>query len=143
MADIDQTDDLDNGTIATPLSNPYEKIKCSFTAKDLKNPVLTKRLIYENDDLKRKVTQLEQTERNYHQQKEIIARYKEREKRNWVYEVFKNFFMTISGAFFGLTTHDFSKDNPFNLPMLVLGLVILIGAILSYYLPDIRKKEEA
>ena len=99
MADIDQTDDLDNGTIATPLSNPYEKIKCSFTAKDLKNPVLTKRLIYENDDLKRKVTQLEQTERNYHQQKEIIARYKEREKRNWVYEVFKNFFMTISGVF--------------------------------------------
>ena len=50
MADIDQTDDLDNGTIATPLSNPYEKIKCSFTAKDLKNPVLTKRLIYENPD---------------------------------------------------------------------------------------------
>jgi hypothetical protein len=34
MADIDQTDDLDNGTIATPLSKPYEKIKCNITIKD-------------------------------------------------------------------------------------------------------------
>lgn len=34
MADIDQTDDLENGAIAASLSKPYEKIKCNITVKD-------------------------------------------------------------------------------------------------------------
>lgn len=34
MTDVDQTDDLENGAIATSLSKPYEKIKCNITMKD-------------------------------------------------------------------------------------------------------------
>lgn len=34
MADIDQTEGLENGAIAASLSKPYEKIKCNITIKD-------------------------------------------------------------------------------------------------------------
>lgn len=140
MADIDQTDDLENGATITPLSNPYEKIKFCFSAKDLKNPVLTKRLIYENENLKREVAQLEQIEKDYYQSKENVARYEEREKKNWAYAIFRDFFMTLSGVFFGLISHDFSRENPFNWIMLVLAIIILMEVILSYYLPYMKKK---
>ena len=142
MTDVNQTDDLENGATITPLSDPYEKIKCGFTAKDLKNPVLTKHLVYENEKLQQRVVQLEQTEKNYYQSKENVARYEAREKKNWTYAVFRDFFTTLSGVFFGLISHDFSRENPFNWIMLVLAIIILIGAVLSYYLPCIRKKEE-
>lgn len=141
MADIDQTDDLENGAVATLLPNPYEKIKCCFTTKDLKNPVLAKRLIYENEKLQQRVVQLEQTEKDYYQSKENVARYEEREKKNWAYAIFRDFFMTLSGVFFGLISHDFSRENPFNWIMLVLAIIILIGAILSYYLPHMKREE--
>lgn len=141
MIELNQTDDLENGAIAAPLSKPYEKIKYNITAKDLKNPVLTKHLIYENEGLKQKVAQLEQIEKDYYQSKENVARYEEREKKNWAYAIFRDFFMTLSGVFFGLISHDFSRENPFNWIMLVLAIIILIGAILSCYLPQVKKKE--
>lgn len=142
MVELNQTEDLENGAVATPLSKPYEKIKYNITVKDLKNPVLAKHLIYENECLKTKEQSLERVEKDYYQSKTVIARYEEREKKNWTYEIFKNIFMTISGVFFGLITHDFSKENSFNWLMLILGMTVLAGAVLSCYLPLFGNKKK-
>lgn len=110
---------------------PYSKLTRELSEEDLSNPPVQKFLLGEIDRLEERIQQLEDFEKQFHENDKERAVLEEKLKTSNAYEILYSFCLAFGSGLIGLTpTFEFADKGWI---LFVLGVILLFCGILTKY----------